>query len=34
MTRHPQAAEENDQYHNIWLCGPAERVFEGSLEIK
>ena len=25
---------ENDTYHNIWLCGPAERVFEGQLEIK
>jgi diaminopimelate epimerase len=25
---------ENDTYHNIWLCGPAERVFEGTLEIK
>jgi len=25
---------DNDTYHNIWLCGPAERVFEGQLEIK
>ena len=25
---------DNDTYHNIWLCGPAERVFEGQLDIK
>lgn len=23
----------DDSYHNIWLCGPAERVFEGSINI-
>jgi diaminopimelate epimerase len=22
-----------DAYQNIWLCGPAEKVFEGTLEI-
>lgn len=25
---------EDDRYTNIWLCGPAEKVFEGSVEIK
>jgi diaminopimelate epimerase len=25
---------DDDRYENIWLCGPAERVFEGTLEIK
>lgn len=25
---------ENDQYVNIWLCGPAEKVFDGTVEIK
>jgi diaminopimelate epimerase len=25
---------ENDSYTNIWLCGPADKVFEGSVEIK
>lgn len=24
---------DDNKYENIWLCGPAERVFEGSLEI-
>lgn len=24
---------DDDQYHNIWLNGPAERVFEGSVEV-
>ena len=24
---------DEDRYQNIWLCGPAERVFEGTLEI-
>ncbi|RYY59045.1 MAG: diaminopimelate epimerase [Chitinophagaceae bacterium] len=24
---------DDDRYHNIWLNGPAERVFEGSVEI-
>ena len=23
----------NDSYKNIWLCGPAEKVFEGDMEI-
>lgn len=23
----------DDAYENIWLCGPAEKVFEGTLEI-
>ena len=25
---------EDDRYINIWLCGPAERVFAGDVEIK
>jgi diaminopimelate epimerase len=25
---------EDDHYSNIWLTGPAERVFEGKVEIK
>ena len=25
---------EDGRYENIWLCGPAEKVFEGSVEIK
>jgi diaminopimelate epimerase len=25
---------DDDRYENIWLCGPAEKVFEGTLEIK
>ncbi len=25
---------DDDRYANIWLCGPAERVFEGSVEVK
>jgi diaminopimelate epimerase len=24
----------NETYRNIWLCGPAEKVFEGDIEIK
>jgi len=24
---------DDDQYINIWLCGPAEKVFEGTSEI-
>jgi len=24
---------DDDKYENIWLCGPAEKVFEGSIEI-
>ena len=24
---------ENGKYKNIWLCGPAEKVFEGTIEI-
>jgi len=24
---------DDDRYENIWLCGPAEKVFEGTLEI-
>ncbi|MBI3137645.1 MAG: diaminopimelate epimerase [Sphingobacteriales bacterium] len=24
---------EDDKYHDIWLCGPAERVFEGTIEL-
>jgi diaminopimelate epimerase len=24
----------NDFYQNVWLCGPAEKVFEGDVEIK
>ena len=23
----------NDHFHNIWLCGPAEKVFEGVIQI-
>lgn len=25
---------DDDRYANIWLCGPAEKVFEGCIEIK
>ncbi len=25
---------DDDRYTNIWLCGPAKRVFEGELEIQ
>lgn len=25
---------DDDRYSNIWLCGPAEKVFEGLVELK
>lgn len=25
---------DDNRYENIWLCGPAEKVFEGTVEIK
>ncbi len=25
---------DDSRYQNIWLCGPAEKVFEGSVELK
>lgn len=25
---------DDNRYENIWLCGPAERVFEGTVEVK
>jgi diaminopimelate epimerase len=25
---------DDDRFENIWLCGPAERAFEGTVEIK
>ncbi|WP_315815139.1 hypothetical protein [Paraflavitalea speifideaquila] len=24
----------DDTYQNVWLCGPAEKVFEGGIELK
>jgi diaminopimelate epimerase len=24
---------DEDRFENIWLCGPADKVFEGTLEI-
>ena len=24
---------DDGKFRNIWLCGPAERVFEGAIEI-
>lgn len=24
---------DDDHYQNVWLCGPAEKVYEGSIEI-
>jgi diaminopimelate epimerase len=26
--------KDDNTYKNIWLCGPAEKVFEGEVEIK
>jgi diaminopimelate epimerase len=23
----------DNQFKNIWLCGPAEKVYEGTIEI-
>lgn len=25
---------DEDRFENIWLCGPAEKIFEGTVEIK
>jgi diaminopimelate epimerase len=25
---------DEDRFENIWLCGPAEKIFEGTIEIK
>ncbi|HQV86292.1 MAG: diaminopimelate epimerase [Chitinophagaceae bacterium] len=25
---------DDERYENIWLCGPAEKVYEGAIEIK
>jgi diaminopimelate epimerase len=25
---------DEDKYSNIWLCGPAEKVYQGIIEIK
>ena len=25
---------DENKYENIWLCGPAEKVYEGTIEVK